>query len=60
MLNLRVVIWTIGLGFVGYSLAARSAHSQSDSVVALGTVGGAVIGFAVGTLISWVFRRLRS
>lgn len=60
MLNLRVAIWTIGLGFVGYSLASRSAHSPWDSVVVLGTIAGAAAGFGVGTVISWLFRRMRS
>jgi hypothetical protein len=49
----RVLIWTIGLAFVGYSLAGRSAMAHPQAEV-IGVVAGAVIGFAVG----WGLQRL--
>jgi len=49
----RVLIWTIGLAIVGYSLAGRSsmAHPQAEII---GVVCGGVAGFAVG----WGLQRL--
>lgn len=49
----RVLIWTIGLAIVGYSLAGRSSmpHPTAEAVGAL--VGG-LVGFGVG----WGLQRL--
>src|SRR5712692_6091206 len=59
-LNLRTVIWTVGLAFVGFILASKETYSNFDSTIALGTVAGGAIGFAVGTLFSWIIKRQRS
>jgi len=52
-MKLRVWIWTIGLAYVGYALASKSASPQGTWQF-LGTLIGAVVGFGVG----WGLQRL--
>jgi hypothetical protein len=52
-MKLRVLIWTVGLAFVGYALAGRGAVPNP----ARETIG-ALLGAAVGFCVGWGLQRL--
>jgi hypothetical protein len=52
-MKLRVLIWTVGLAFVGYALAERGAVPNP----ARETIG-ALLGAAVGFCVGWGLQRL--
>jgi hypothetical protein len=49
----RVVIWTLGLAYVGYALAGRLPMPRPANEI-VGTLAGAALGFGVG----WGLQRL--
>jgi hypothetical protein len=52
-MKLRVLIWTVGLAFVGYALAGREAvrNPVHETI-------GALLGAAVGFCVGWGLQRL--
>jgi hypothetical protein len=47
----HVIIWTLGLAFVGFVLSTKSAI-ESDTRMLIGTIGGGIAGFILGTMLA--------
>jgi uncharacterized membrane protein len=52
LMKLRILIWTLGLGFVGYALGGRGGPNPAHETV------GAILGAAIGCCVGWGLQRL--
>ncbi len=52
IMKLRILIWTLGLAFVGYALGGRGGPNPAHETV------GAILGAAIGFCVGWGLQRL--